>query len=556
MIPDIELTKGDGDAIAKRDPSAHARTQTEKMTVTEMKLIRTDTGCCEGGLCETLKREFLFPDYDSPLDVDKSETSWTKILTSALQHTAAVVFTITMAPMIVINVPGFQGNSTSGPLTPAEKSFVISQSILFAGFCTIIQSLRIGPVGSNLLSVMGCSYAFLSVSIASGNLATVFGMTMSTAFFESLLIYCLPPRFMKRLFPPWILGITIMLIGFGLCGVGIGNWRGNGSIRDFGIGLWSFCTMVLTYRVPGECIGMWMRNLSVLIAIVSGYIFAACLGAVDTAPISNAEWLTWPHPGKFGFEFDGTLFLPFLIVTLVSTLESIGDISATAALSGKVIEGKCFTRRLRGGLNADSFGSFFSCLCCSFPNTTYSENNGLIALTNVSDYRVGVVFGAYMIILGFLGKFAGLFLSIPAPVLGGVLTILFAMIAVSGFRFVAKDLSDRRVQFILAASLGVGIGISMANNSQNMGHFVNCSYTLGTPNQHPVFDNGQCVGKPIDPTIEGIVGKASRTILDSGLTMGALVAIVLNLLIPRGFLGYEEMSVKSEAKMNEKESRH
>jgi len=500
--------------------------------------------CCEGGCAATFKRELLFPQYDSPLDVNKMETSWPKIFVCAMQHCAAVIFTVTLVPMITMGIPGYKVNSTTD-FGPGDKSFVVSQSLMMAGVSTLIQSLKIGPVGSNLLSVMGCSFAFLSACIMSGNLAKVYGMSMATAFFEPLLIYLIPAWVMKRIFPPWMLGLAIMLIGFGLCGVGISDWRGDGSTRDFGIGLWSFASMVFIYRIPQGCIGSWFRSLSVLIAITSGYIFAACLGSINTKPIEIAEWWIWPHPCKFGIEFDSSLFLPFLIAVFISTLESIGDISATSALSGKVIEGNEFTRRLRGGLNADAIGSFFSSIFCSFPNTTYSENNGLVAITDVSDYRVGVVFGCYMIVLGFFGKFAGIFLSIPTPVLGGVLTILFCMIAVSGFKFVIDDLRCRRTQFILACSLGIGMGISMAYNSHAMGHYANCSYTLGNPNTIPVIKDGK-IAYELAPGIEGIKDGTSRSILDSGLTMGVMVAFFMNLLIPYGYLGFEEMSFKAQ----------
>jgi len=456
-----------------------------------------------------IKNEILFPDYDDPDDVDKSEKGpdvtflvvdvYWKIFANGIQHMAAVVFTVTLVPVLVMGAFN-EDNET--------QTFVVSQSILMSGLSTIIQSHRFGCVGSNLLSVMGCSFAFLSVCISAGNLETVFGMTMTTAFFEPLLVYCMTPEWMDYIFPQWILGLAIMLIGFGLCGVGVGDWNGDGSRTDLAIGFWSMSSMILLYRFGNHT----MRNVSVLLSLLSGYAFAVIIAAaddnysIDTKSMDDADWWIWPHPGKFGFAWDGSMFLPFLIATMVSTLESIGDISATAALSGKVVQGQHFQRRLRGGLNADAFGSFLSCLFCSFPNTTYSENVGLVGITGVSDYRVGVAFGCIMIFLGFLGKFAGFFLSIPKPVIGGVLTVLFPMIAVSGFQLIVPHIHKKRVQFILACALGLGIGVSIQSAYGNN--------ALGAD----------------------ITDKSSRIILDSGLTMGVLAAICLNIFMPEGLL--------------------
>lgn len=119
------------------------------------------------------------------------------------------------------------------------------------------------------------------------------------------------------------------------------------------------------------------------------------------------------------------------------------------------------------------------------------------------------------------------------------------MIAVSGFKFVIDDLRCRRTQFILACSLGIGMGTSMAYNSHYMGHDANCSYTLGNPNKVPFINNGT-LAYQLAPGIDGgITDGTSRSILDSGLTMGVLVGFFMNLLIPYGFLGFEEMSLNA-----------
>jgi len=464
--------------------------------------------------CDTFHEEYLNPVYSHPDDdLSKMENNWPKIILCGFQHMASVVFTVTLVPIYTM---GYWG------LDMDTQRFVISQSIFMSGVSTLIQSYKIGPIGSNLLSVMGCSFAFLDASKACGSLKNVFGVSMATAFFEPLIIYLIPQKVMQTIFPPYILGISIILIGFGLCGVGIQDWDGKGSTAEVGIGAFSFASLMAVYRFGTPL----MRNMSVLIALISGYIFAALLGKVDTQVIDDADWFIFPEPLKYGIGIKGATVVPFLIATFISTLESIGDITATTSLSGKRTHGVEFQRRVRGGLNADAVGSFLSSLFCSFPNTTYSENNGLIAITGVSDYRVGLVFGCLMMVLGLFGKFAGLFLSIPKAVFGGILTVLFSMIAVSGFKFLIDDLKDRKVQLITAASLGIGIGVSIRYNN-------------GT---------GASVGT------KEITDTSARIILDSGLTMGVLTAIFLNLALTGVDLGQEEMSLKAEKERRQSQS--
>eukprot|EP01052_Picozoa_sp_SAG31_P018104 SAG31_NODE_1268_length_9068_cov_6.241164_5_plen_393_part_00 len=254
------------------------------------------------------------------------------------------------------------------------------------------------------------------------------------------------------------------------------------------------------------------------------------------APVKNGEWffLQYPQFGLFPFgvhlpasgEF-WALFGAWMVATLSSTLESMGDITATAQLSGKVVDGPYFAHRLRGGLNMDAFGGFFSALVGAMPNTTYSENNGLIAMTRVHDYRCGMVAGLIMVIIGAFPPFAGFVRSVPGPVMGGLLVVLFTMVAVSGVRMVAEPrpddvarfkageleelplvLANPRNQFVLAAAVGIGLGTHMNSFSLN----------------HSTLGYASAINDPSDRSVQ--------LLLSNGVSIGALTAIVLNLLIP------------------------
>lgn len=252
---------------------------------------------------------------------------------------------------------------------------------------------------------------------------------------------------------------------------------------------------------------------------------AACAPLIDLSPLETATWFTYPFQRTYRMRFDAALLAPWLVATLASTLETMGDITATARLSGKRTDGPYFARRMRGGLNGDTVGSFLSAIIGTLPNTTFSQNNGLISLTKAHDYRAGIAAGVVLMFVGVCSKFAGCLRSVPLPVMGGVFSILFSLVALSGVRMICEPseeelerfkrgnlrtmprmLDSTRNQFIVAASLGVGIGTSMNAFERNY-------TTLGFAS-----------------VLSGSL--AASTLLSNCVSMASLVAVGLSCVLP------------------------
>jgi len=151
----------------------------------------------------------------------------------------------------------------------------------------------------------------------------------------------------------------------------------------------------------------------------------------------------------------------------------------------------------------------FTAVFNSMPKTTFAQNNGIIAMTGVAARRVGVAAAGLLVLLGLFPKLAALISIVPRPVIGGATVLMFAMVAVAGLHIVESGGFDGRVQFILGAALALGLGVEMV--PQAMEHVVKAMEAT--------------------PWLAG-AAPAAGVILESGLTIGALTAVLLNLVMP------------------------
>jgi xanthine permease XanP len=143
-----------------------------------------------------------------------------------------------------------------------------------------------------------------------------------------------------------------------------------------------------------------VTTVSIALGLLAGYLLAAALGRVDFAPIFDAGWFTTPRPLQFGLSFNALYLVPWLIAYFVTTIESIGDLTATSQVSRQPVSGPLFLQRLKGGVLADGFNSMVAGLFNAMPNTTFSQNNGVIGLTGVAARRVGYAVAGWLILLG------------------------------------------------------------------------------------------------------------------------------------------------------------
>ena len=246
---------------------------------------------------------------------------------------------------------------------------------------------------------------------------------------------------------------------------------------------------------------------------------------VDTSTVSNAPLFSFLWVGgqsNFKLGFYGPAVIPCLIASLVSTVETVADITATYEAShlDTSTNSKEYEASLQGGLLSDAVNSVLAGLFTAMPNTTYSQNNGIIRVTKCASKRAGYACGIWLIIFGIIGKLGGLIASIPNAVLGGMTIYLFAQIFLSGLNLAATslDLEDRRNKFILALSLAIGIGVSIFPYA-----FQDQNASLYTANFWKCTD--------CDSTLRGIRNGVS-IFLSTGYCIGAAVAMLLNAILP------------------------
>jgi len=404
-----------------------------------------------------------------------------------IQHVVAMLLGNITTPLLVAGALG---------LAVGETAFLIRMVLVMAGLATIVQSYPVGPVGGRIPVIMGTSIAFLGASISVGRaygLATVFGACLVASVVEIVLGAAIGR--LKRFFPPLVNGIVVMLIGLTLIPVGMDYAAGGRGAADYGspanLGI-AAAVFLLTLALNQFGRG-FLAYASMLVGSVAGYLLALGIGKVDFAPVAEASWFALPVPFHYGLEFEWSAILVMGFIYVISTMETIGDISGTLAAVGR----EPTARELRGGLLADGVMSGLAALFSAFPNTSYSQNVGLVNFTGVASRHVTAVGGVFLVALGVVPKVGAVFATIPAAVIGGGGLIMFAMIFSSGAAIFHRSVRlTRRNLVILAVALALGLGIELR------------------------------------PAVLARLPEAVRTFLGSGLITGGLAALLLAALLP------------------------
>lgn len=386
----------------------------------------------------------------------------------AFQHVLAAFVGIITPPLIICSSLG---------LDPANTSYIISMSLFASGLCTFIQCKKIGPVGSGLLSLQGTSFAFLGPIIGVGTvalqggrspqeaLALIFGVCFLGAAVEIILSRFL--HLMSKIITPVVSGTVVMIIGLGLIKTGIISLAGGvaaqkngtfGSVQNLLLGGGVLLIVVLLTLSKNR----FLRMGAIAIGLIAGYIVSAMLGMVNLSVLSRLPIVSLPIPFRYGLSFDLGAFLPFILLYVLTAIETVGDLTATSAVSGQPVSGAVYVRRIKGGVLGDGVNSAIAALLNTFPNTTFSQNNGVIQMTGVGSRYVGFFVAGIFAILGLLPIVGGVFQAIPQPVLGGATTVMFGSIAVAGLNIVASATLDRRAMIIVAVSLAMGLGVLYA----------------------------------------------------------------------------------------------
>ncbi|SDU20404.1 uracil-xanthine permease family protein [Halopseudomonas salegens] len=283
----------------------------------------------------------------------------------------------------------------------------------------------------------------------------------------SLLVRLRGPGFIQRLLPPIVVGPVIMVIGLGLASVAVNmamGKTGDGAeqIIDYPIAISiAMLSLATTIAVAIFARGLF-RLVPILAGVIVGYSLSWLLGIVEFSSVSEASWLAMPGFVTPEFKLAAILFM--IPVAIAPAIEHIGDVLAIGSVTGKdYIRKPGLQRTLLGDGIATSAAAMFG----GPPNTTYSEVTGAVMLTRNFNPNVMIWAACFAIGLAFIDKFGAILLSIPTPVMGGILCLLFGSIAVVGMNTLIKhqiDLSQPRNLCIVSVTLVFGIGGLMIGN--------------------------------------------------------------------------------------------
>nr|WP_301373388.1 nucleobase:cation symporter-2 family protein [Streptomyces xanthophaeus] len=410
------------------------------------------------------------------------------------QHVLAFYAAAVIVPVLLGNALG---------LSRQELVHLINADLLTCGVASIIQALGVWKIGAGLPLVQGVTFTAVSPMIAIGTgagggtagLLVVYGAVI-TAGIATFLFAPLFSRLVKY-FPPVVIGTILTIIGITLIPVALQDAAGGahligtpayGDPKNLAYALGTLLFILTMVRVGKP----FLSSLAVLLGLVVGTAAAWLFGDTDFAAVRETDWFGVTTPFHYGMpRFELLPIVAMLVVVLITMVETTGDVYAIGEITRKEVDADTVARALR----ADGAATVLGGVLNSFPYVAFAENIGLVRMSKVMSRYVVVAAGVFMVVLGLLPKAGSLVASIPHPVLGGAAISMFGIVAAVGIQILGKaDLREERNTLILAVSLGAAL----------------LPATVG-----PFFDR-----MPDD----------LRAVLDSGITLGALTAIALNLL--------------------------
>ncbi|WP_417270153.1 uracil-xanthine permease family protein [Celeribacter sp.] len=423
-----------------------------------------------------------------------------------IQHVLAMFVSNVTPAIIVAGAAGFGFGSDAGAQGFPDMTYMIQMSMLFAGIATLFQTIGFGPVGARLPIVQGTSFAFIPIMIP---LVAGKGVEALPALFGGVLIgglfHMLIGTFVGKIrfaLPPLVTGLVVMMIGLALVQVGIQYAAGGvpamtkpeyGSLLN-----WSVALVVILVTLGLKFYAKGMLAVSaVVIGIVVGYFYSMAMGLVTLEGIatswSRAAPVAFPSPFKYGFEISFAAVVGFCLMAIVSAVETVGDVSGiTKGGAGR----EATEEEIAGATYADGFGTAVAGVFGGLPNTSFSQNVGLIAMTGVMSRHVVTIGAIFLIVCGLVPKVGAVINTIPIEVLGGGVIVMFGMVVASGISMLSDVMWNRRNMVIFAIALSIGLGLQL------------------------------------EPKAVQYLPDALRVLMTSGLLPAAFIAIVLNLVLP------------------------
>lgn len=407
----------------------------------------------------------------------------------AAQHLLAALGGIIAVPLVIGNVL---------KLATEDTITLVNAALLISGVVTIIQCRGLGPIGIRLPSVMGTSFTFVAAALAIGfsedGVAGILGASLVGSLVMIIGSFFMP--YIRKLFPPVVTGTVVMMIGLSLIPVAV-DWFAGGQRNDPNYATPENLMMASFVLVIVVILVQWGKGIfsaaAIVIGMMTGYVVALALGWVNFDGVKQAQIFAVPQPLHFGLSFPIAGIIGMSIAYLVTIVESSGNFLALGNATKTEITGK----HLRGGVLCDGLGSALAAIMSTTPFSSFSQNIGVISLTGVASRYVVALTGALLVLAGLFPVFGALIVSIPLPVLGGAGLMMFAMIIAAGIQMLDSIERSKRNGLIIAISIGCGLAVTTRPELlEKLPHFF-------------------------------------KEVLGSGITVGSLLALILNLVLPQ-----------------------
>ena len=409
-----------------------------------------------------------------------------------IQHVLAM-FASNVTPAILVAI------AAGLAFGSGDMVYLIQMAMVFAGIATLMQTIGFGPVGARLPVMQGTSFAFVPIMIPiakTAGLGAVFGGVVLGGIFHFFLGTIIGR--IRSWMPPLVTGLVILTIGLSLIPVGIDYAAGGVPLKGkeaFGsFGHWGLALVVIVVTLGVQFYSRgFLSTASVLIGIIAGYIVAMMLGQVDFGRVASASWFALPQPFKMGFSLNLAAIVGMCLMAFVSAIETVGDISG---ITKGGANREATDKEISGGTLADGLGSAVAGIFGGLPNTSFSQNVGLVAMTGVMSRHVVTIGAICLIVAGLVPKVGAVIAAMPIAVLGGGVIMMFGMVAAAGLNMLTEVKMNRRNMMILAFSLSLGLGLKLVPEAM----------------QH------------LPATL--------KMLLQTGLLPVAVIAIVLNAVVP------------------------
>ena len=400
------------------------------------------------------KEQLRDPNYMPPI---------TSAVPLGIQHILAMFVSNVTPAIIVAGAAGFG----FGKPDMGQMIYMIQMCMFFAGIATLIQTVGLGPIGAKLPIVQGTSFAFIPVMIpivAGGGVEAMAGLMggIVVGGIFHIFLGTIISR-IRSMLPPLITGLIVLMIGLALIKVGIQYAAGGvpaiGKPEFGSMGNWFMAAVVIVVTLYLKFFTKGMLSMAAaILGLFAGYLVALAMGEVNFGNIGKASWLVVPNPLHFGIEFNVAAIIGMCLMGIISAIETVGDVSGiTKGGAGR----EATDKEVTGATYADGVGTTIAGIFGGLPNTSFSQNVGLVAMTGMMSRHVVTLGAIFLVICGLVPKVGAVISTIPIEVLGGGVIVMFGMVAAAGVNMLSAVAWDRRSMLIFAISLSIGLGLQL-----------------------------------------------------------------------------------------------